>query len=73
MTALAEHLKANMKEIKFINTCRGEGGETAATIKANYWKVSLQNFVHKDGRRATGVIEYDNNGRHSEDDTCRML
>ena len=59
MTALVEQLKANMKEIKFINTCRGEGGETAATIKANYWKVSLQNFVHKDGRRATGVIEYE--------------
>ena len=72
MTALAEHLKANMKEIKFINTCRGEG-ETAATIKANYWKVSLQNFVHKDGRRATGAREYDTNGRHSEDDTCRMI
>ena len=72
MMVLVEQLKANMKEIKFINTCGG-GRETAATIKANYWKVSLQNFVHKDGRRATGVIEYDTNGRHSEDDTCRML
>ena len=49
-----------MKEIKFINTV---GGGT--TIKANYWKVSIANFVHKDGRRATGVIEYDINGGHS--------
>lgn len=70
---LAEPLKANMKEIKFINTCRGGEEETAATIKANYWRVSLQNFVHNDGRRATGVIEYDNNGGHSEDDSCRVL
>ena len=57
-----------MKEIKFINTV---GGGT--TIKANYWKVSIANFVHKEGRRATGVIEYDINGGYSKDDTGRRV
>lgn len=47
--------------IKFINPA---GGGTARTIKANYWKVSLSNFVHKDGMGATAVMRvYENNNR----------
>ncbi len=39
-----------------------EGG-TARTIKSQYWKCSLANFVRNDGLGATGVIEiYENNG-----------
>ena len=45
----------------------------ASAIKSSYWKVSIANFVHTDGRRATGVIEYDNNGGYSEDNTGRVL
>ena len=45
----------------------------ASTIKTSYYKVSIANFAHTDGRRATGVIEYDNNGEYSEDDTGRVL
>ena len=45
----------------------------ASTIKTSYYKVSIAKFVHTDGRRATGVIEYDTDGGHSEDNTCRML
>ena len=37
-----------------INT---SGGGTARCIKANYWKMSLANFIHQDGLVATGVIE----------------
>lgn len=45
----------------------------ARTIKANYYKQSLANFTRGGSMGATGVIEYDNNGRHSEDDTGRVL
>ena len=45
----------------------------ARTIKANYYKQSLANFTRGGSMGATGVIEYDNNGRHSEDDISRML
>ena len=45
----------------------------ASAIKSSYWKASIANFVHTDGRRATGVIEYDTDGGYSEDDSCRML
>lgn len=45
----------------------------ASTIKTSYYKVSIANFVHTDGRRATGVIEYDTDGGDSKDDTCRVL
>ena len=45
----------------------------ASTIKSSYWEVSIANFVHTDGRRATGVIEYDTDRGHCEDDSCRML
>ena len=47
---------------------------TCRTIKSQYQQTSTANFVrHSGGYAATGVIEYDNNGGHSEDDTCRML
>lgn len=45
----------------------------ASTIKTSYYKVSIANFVHTDGRRATGVIEYDTDRGHSKDDTFRVL
>ena len=45
----------------------------ARTIKANYYKQSLANFMRAGSMGATGVIEYDNNGGHSEDDISRML
>lgn len=45
----------------------------ARTIKATYQKQSLANFIRKGSMGATGVIEYDNNGGHSEDDSCRVL
>ena len=45
----------------------------ARTIKANYYKQSLTNFTRGGSMGATGVIEYDNNGRHSKDDIGRML
>ncbi len=32
---------------------------TCRTLKANYWKVSCANFIHKDGLGATGIIEYE--------------
>lgn len=48
-----------------INT---SSGGAARCIKANYWKMSLANFIHDDGMIATGVIEIvryeaDNNDR----------
>lgn len=46
---------------------------TCRTIKATYQKQSLANFIRKGSMGATGVIEYDNNGRHSKDDTGRVL
>ena len=45
----------------------------ARTIKANYYKQSLANFTRGGSMGATGVIEYGTDGRHSKDDTCRML
>ena len=45
----------------------------ASAIKASYYKVSIANFAHTDGRRATGVIEYDTGGGYSKDDTGRVL
>lgn len=46
---------------------------TCRTIKATYQKQSLANFIRKGSMGATGVIEYDNNGGHSEDNTFRVL
>ena len=47
---------------------------TCRTLKSQYQQTSTANFVrHTGGYAATGVIEYDNNGRHSEDDISRML
>lgn len=39
------------------NDCVG----TTRTIKANYWKMSLANFLARDGHAATFVIEYGEN------------
>lgn len=43
---------------KFVlhNEC---GGGIARCIKANYWKVSLANFLAKNGHAASFVIEYE--------------
>ena len=43
------------------------------TIKSQYQRHSLANFIRIDGLAATGFIEYDNNGGYSEDNTGRML
>lgn len=43
-----------MKKVKAINTCH-EG--MARTIKAQYYKNSLANFIRQDGLGATAVIE----------------
>ena len=45
----------------------------ARTIKATYQKNSPANFIRKGSMAATAVIEYDNNGGHSVDDTGRLL
>ena len=45
----------------------------ARTIKATYQKQSLANFIRKGSMAATAVIEYDTDGGHSEDDSCRVL
>lgn len=44
------------KGLMFLN---GAKGGVSRTLKSNYWKSSIANFVHKDGHGATGVIEYD--------------
>ena len=60
-----------MRTIEPLNT---EDDGTCRTIKSQYHKTSIANFIrHRGGYGATGVIEYDNNGRHSEDDISRML
>ena len=46
---------------------------TCRTIKSQYQRHSLANFIRIDGLAATGVIEYDNNGGYSEDNTGRVL
>ena len=47
---------------------------TCRTLKSQYQQTSTANFIrHTGGYAATGVIENDNNGRHSEDDISRML
>ena len=46
---------------------------TCRTIKSQYQRHSLANFIRRDGPAATGVIEYDNNGGYSEDNTGRVL
>lgn len=46
---------------------------TCRTIKSQYQRHSLANFIRMDGLAATGVIEYDNNGGHCEDDISRVL
>ena len=44
-----------MKKIKAINICRG----VVRTIKAQYYKNSLANFIRKDGLGATAVMEFE--------------
>ena len=46
---------------------------TCRTIKSQYQRHSLANFIRRDGLAATGIIEYDTDRRHSEDNTGRML
>ena len=47
---------------------------TCRTIKGQYQQTSTANFIrHTGGYAATGVIEYDTDGRHCEDDTGRVL
>ena len=47
---------------------------TCRTLKSQYQQTSTANFVrHTGGYAATGVIEYDTDGRHCEDDTSRVL
>ena len=45
-----------MKKIKAINICRGG---VVRTIKAQYYKNSLANFIRQDGLGATAVIEFE--------------
>lgn len=45
-----------MKKIKAINICIGG---SARTIKAQYYKNSLANFIRKDGLGATAVMEFE--------------
>ena len=35
------------------------GGGTARTIKAQYWKNGLANFIRQDGLAATAVMVYE--------------
>lgn len=35
------------------------GGKAMRTIKAQYYKVSLANFLRQDGLGATAIIEYE--------------
>ena len=43
-----------MRKVKAINICRGG---VVRTIKAQYYKNSLANFIRKDGLGATAVME----------------
>lgn len=45
-----------MKRIKAIAVNPSLGG-VSKTIKAQYWKNSLANFIRNDGTAATGIIE----------------
>ena len=45
-----------MKKIKAINICRGG---VVRTIKAQYYKNSLANFIREDGLGATAVMEFE--------------
>ena len=46
---------------------------TCRTIKSQYQRHSLANFIRRDGLAATGVIVYDTDRGHSKDDTGRVL
>lgn len=45
-----------MKRIKALAVNPSLGG-VSKTIKAQYWKNSLANFIRSDGTAATGIIE----------------
>ena len=45
-----------MKKIKAINICTGR---VVRTIKAQYYKNALANFIRKDGLGATAVMEFE--------------
>ena len=46
-----------MKKVKAINICRVGG--VVRTIKAQYYKNSLANFIRQDGLGATAVMEFE--------------
>ena len=51
-----------MKRVKAINICAQRERERVGvvrTIKAQYYKNSLANFIRKDGLGATAVMEYE--------------
>ena len=45
-----------LTRILIINASTGGGRQTCRTIKAQYWKNALANFIRKDGLGATGVM-----------------
>ena len=60
-----------MRKIEPLNT---EDDGTCWTIKSQYHKTSIANFIrHRGGYASTGVIEYDINGGYSKDNTGREL
>lgn len=69
-----QHDKRMDKLIRTIFPLNPMDDGSCRTIKSQYQQTSTANFVrHTGGYAATGVIEYDTNGRHSEDDTGRVL
>lgn len=69
-----QHDKRMDKLIRTIFPLNPMDDGSCRTIKSQYQQTSTANFIrHTGGYAATGVIEYDTDGRHCEDDTCRML
>ena len=58
-------MKLSVMRIEIVNASIGGGENTVRTIKAQYWKNSVANFVRKDGLGATAVmVIYETNYRH---------
>ena len=69
-----QHDKRMDKLIRTIFPLNPMDDGSCRTSKSPYQQTSTANFArHSGGYAATGVIEYDNNGGHSEDDSCRVL
>ena len=69
-----QHDKRMDKLIRTIFPLNPMDDGSCRTIKSQYQQTSTANFIrHTGGYAATGVIEYDTDGRHCEDDTCREL